>query len=88
MQLKVITDFSWAHRHVEIREHKVGEIIETDDHDLIEVSIREGWTVDAAEAVAPDVGQAPVAKPGKQAKAAAKSPEVAAEAGAPEVKAD
>ena len=30
----------------------------------------------------------PVAKPGKQVKASAKSPEVAAEAGAPEVKAD
>lgn len=88
MQLKVITDFSWAHRHVEIREHKVGEIIETDDHDLIEVSIRDGWTADAAEAGAPDVEQAPVAKPGKQPKAAAKSPEVAAEAGAPEVKVD
>lgn len=88
MQLKVITDFSWAHRHVEIREHKVDEIIETDDNDLIDVSIREGWTVDAAESGAPEVEQAPSAKPGKQPKAAAKSPEVAAEAGAPEVKAD
>lgn len=84
MQLKVITDFSWAHRHVEIKEHKSGDIIETDDQDLIDVSIGEGWAVDAAEAGAPEV----TAKPAKQGKASAKSPEQAAEAGAPEVKAD
>ena len=88
MQLKVITDFSWAHRHVEIKEHKTGDIIETDDQDLIEVSTRERWAIDAATEGAPEVEQIQATKPAKQGKAAGKSPEVAATEGAPEVKAD
>lgn len=86
MQLKAVQAFSWAHRHVEIREYAEGDVIDTEDQDLIEVSIREGWAVDAAEAVAPAV-KAP-AKAAKAVKAAASAPEDAAEAGAPEVKAD
>lgn len=83
MQLKAIKDFSWAHRHVEIREYKVEDIIETDDQDLIDVATREGWAIDAAA----DGAQEATAKPAKQGKAAAKSPEQAAADGAPEVKA-
>lgn len=85
MQLTAIKAFSWAHRHVEIREYAEGELIETDDQDLIEVSIREGWAADAA---APEEKPATTGKAGKQPKAAASAPEAAAEAGAPEVKAD
>lgn len=83
MQLKAIKDFSWAHRHVEIREYKVDDIIDTEDQDLIEVSTREGWAIDAAAEGAPETA----AKPPKQGKAATKAPEAAAETGAPEVKA-
>lgn len=44
MQLKVIKPFSWAHRNVHVVEYDKGEVIETDDQDLIEVSLREKWT--------------------------------------------
>lgn len=39
----VIKDFSWAHRHVDIKEYKAGESIEFDDADLISVAEEEGW---------------------------------------------
>ena len=41
--LKAKKDFSWAHRGVEIEEFAKGQLIETDDKDLIRVSIDEGW---------------------------------------------
>lgn len=44
MQLKVIKPFSWAHRNVHVVEYDKGEVIDTDDQDLIEVSLREKWT--------------------------------------------
>lgn len=43
MQLKAKTDFSWAHRGVEVEEFKKGQLIETEDQDLIDVSQGEGW---------------------------------------------
>lgn len=84
MQLKAIKDFSWAHRHVEIRDYKRDDVIDTEDQDLIEVSTREGWAIDAATEGAPETA----AKPPKQGKAATKAPEVSATEGAPETKAD
>lgn len=42
--LKAKKAFSWAHRGVEIEEFAKGQIIETDDGDLIRVSLEEGWT--------------------------------------------
>ena len=84
----VTKPFKFAHEGIRVEEFEASsEPIETTD-ECADLAIAEGWAIDAAEAGAPDVEQAPVAKPGKQAKAAAKSPEVAAEAGAPEVKAD
>lgn len=77
MKLKIIEAFNWAHRNVEIKEYVVGDPdIETDDADLIEVSMHEGWTVDAGAPVDTD------GAPKKRSKAAA--PENKALPGAPE----
>lgn len=43
MKLTAVTNFSWAHRGVEIEHFEVGQEIETDDPDLIEVSTSENW---------------------------------------------
>jgi|GEM_PF-1662489 len=88
MQLKAIKDFSWAHRHVEIREYKKDDVIETEDEDLIRVATDEKWAKAVKEGKAQQ--QAPeqaVEQPVEQAATQA-APEAAAEAGAPEVKAD
>lgn len=45
MKLKVKTPFKWAHQGVRVEEFEAGQVIETDDQDLIEVSHHEGWTV-------------------------------------------
>jgi len=42
-KLKVVKPFSWAHRHVDVKSYKKGDVIETDDKDLIEVATKEGW---------------------------------------------
>jgi len=47
MKLTAQTDFSWAHRGVEVEHFKAGAEIESDDDDLIAVSISEGWTISA-----------------------------------------
>lgn len=41
--LKAKNDFSWAHRGVEIEQFAKGQLIETEDEDLIRVSTEEGW---------------------------------------------
>jgi len=43
MKLKTIIPFSWAHRGVRIEHFVAGAIIETDDQDLVTVSIAERW---------------------------------------------
>lgn len=45
MKLKVKTPFKWAHQGVRVEEFEAGQVIETEDQDLIEVSQHEGWTV-------------------------------------------
>ena len=52
MELKANKPFSWAHRGVQIEEFEAGQIIITDDAELIDVSLREGWTEKAAKPVA------------------------------------
>lgn len=59
MKLIALQDFSWAHQHVSIKEYKEGEVIETDDQDLLDVAKAEGWVIEEGE------------KPSKRAKAAA-----------------
>lgn len=46
MKLNVIKAFDWAHRGVQIEHFEVGQEIETEDEDLIDVAIREGWAED------------------------------------------
>lgn len=96
MQLKAIKDFSWAHRHVEIREYKKDDLIETDDEDLIRVATAEKWAKQVKEGKAQQqspeqavaqAAEAAVEQPSEQAAIDA-APEAAAEAGAPEVKAE
>ena len=45
MKLKVKAPFKWAHQGVRVEEFAAGQVIETEDADLIEVSQHEGWTV-------------------------------------------
>jgi len=45
MKLKVKTAFKWAHQGVRVEEFEPGQVIETDDQDLIDVSQEQGWTV-------------------------------------------
>lgn len=52
MLLKVIKDFSWAHANVNVKHYEKGQTIETDDQDLIEVSVREKWASKARGASA------------------------------------
>jgi hypothetical protein len=47
MNLKIKTDFAFAHRGVELKTYTAGEVVETDDAQLIEIAIAEGWAVDA-----------------------------------------
>lgn len=87
MQLKAIKDFSWAHRHVDIREYKKDDLIETDDADLIRVATEEKWAKAIKEGKAQQ--QAPEQAVARASEAATDAaPEAAAEAGAPEVKAE
>ena len=46
MQLKVKKAFKWAHRHVDVQEHNVGDVIDTEDEDLIRVATEEGWAAE------------------------------------------
>lgn len=43
MKLIALAPFSWAHRGVQVEHFDEGAEIETEDQDLIEVSIGEGW---------------------------------------------
>lgn len=43
MKLKILIDFPFAHRGYDRREYRAGEVVESDDADLIEVAVREGW---------------------------------------------
>lgn len=43
MQLTVKAPFSWAHRGVDIQSYAEGDVIETEDQDMINVATKEGW---------------------------------------------
>lgn len=49
-KLKVVKDFDWAHRHVDIKSYKKGDVIDTEDEDLIRVAKQEKWVADAKKA--------------------------------------
>ena len=54
MQLKVKKTFTWAHQHVNVQEHTKGDVIETEDEDLIRVSTEEGWAVEVQGTQTPE----------------------------------
>lgn len=43
MQLKAKIGFSWAHRGCDVEQYEKGQLIETEDEDLIRVATEEGW---------------------------------------------
>ncbi len=49
MELKAKTAFSWAHRGVEVKHYEAGQVIDTDDQDLIDVATAEGWVEKASK---------------------------------------
>ena len=61
MKLIAQTDFSWAHRGVEVEHFEAGAEIETNDEDLIEISTAEGWAA-PADGEAPAPAKTPRAK--------------------------
>lgn len=94
MKLKVKTTFKWAHQGVRVEEFGAGQVIETDDQDLIEVSQREGWTVrprnrtkaDGSEADGPDAPDGPDADDNPANTSQPGPDETQAHATAPELK--
>lgn len=47
MKLVALQGFSWAHAGVRIEQFEKGQLIETEDEDLIKVAFQEGWVEDA-----------------------------------------
>lgn len=45
MKLQAKIAFNWAHKGVEVESFVEGQQIDTDDQDLIDVSLAEGWAV-------------------------------------------
>lgn len=43
MELKVMKPFDWAHKGVRVESFEKGQVINTEDEDLIRVSIDEKW---------------------------------------------
>lgn len=43
MELKAKQAFSWAHQGTQVEHFEKGQIIETEDQDLIDVATKEGW---------------------------------------------
>lgn len=88
MLLKVKEPFKWAHEHVRVVEYAPGidedNVIETDDKDLIEVALREGWVEEVKPSDPVDHEAEAKAKADAEAQAAA---DAAAAAAAAEAKA-
>ena len=72
MQIKVIKTFLWAHQGIHVKEYAEGSEVETDDADMVEIAIAEGWATEADD------------RPAKKARKAA--PENKAHESAPEDK--
>lgn len=67
MKLIAQQPFSWAHRGVLVEHFAEGQVIETDDQDLIDVATREGWAeIEGAKAVEPNPAPVPVPEPEKE----------------------
>lgn len=64
MKLKITQDFAYAHRGYDRREYVSGDVVDSDDAEMIDVATREGWAVPADK---PD-GKAKKAAPENKAK--------------------
>lgn len=64
MNLKIKTDFAFAHRGVEVKQYTAGEVVETDDAEMIEIATREGWATDADQVESKAKKSAPENKSG------------------------
>jgi hypothetical protein len=49
MQIKVIKTFLWAHQGITVKEYAEGSDVETDDADMVEVALAEGWATEDGE---------------------------------------
>lgn len=45
MKLTVTKPFAWAHRGIDVEHYEPGQVIDTEDQDLIAVSLKQKWTV-------------------------------------------
>lgn len=46
MQIKVIKTFLWAHQGINVKEYAEGSEVETDDAEMMEVALAEGWATE------------------------------------------
>jgi hypothetical protein len=46
MQLKAKQEFSWAHHGYQVETFAAGQVFETEDAELVSVSVREGWAAE------------------------------------------
>lgn len=53
MKLKVKRSFRWAHGGVRIQDYVADQEIDTEDKELIDVALREGWAAKPKNAVKP-----------------------------------
>jgi hypothetical protein len=72
MKLIAIQDFSWAHRGCIVQAYAVGDDIETDEQDMVDVTIREGWAKPGDDETKPSK---PVSKKPAENKAKPGAPE-------------
>jgi len=49
MQIKVIKTFLWAHQGITVKEYAEGSDVETDDADMVDVALAEGWATEDGE---------------------------------------
>lgn len=63
MKLKVKQDFAWAHGGVTVINYVKGQVVETEDADLIEVSTREKWAAKQGAAQDANTDPAKIADP-------------------------
>ena len=73
MQITIKKTFLWAHQGIHVKEYAEGSEVETDDADMVEVALSEGWATTEGDD-----------KPAKKARKAA--PENKAHESAPEDK--
>lgn len=59
MKLTVKTPFSWAHQGVRVESYEAGQVIDTEDKDLIDVSLKEKWTTKGEPKQGKDQNQDP-----------------------------